>query len=242
MAHYKVSAYVSTQRLRDNTYSSTQSCFVLDPPASHCEGANSIAEQCVWKLWCKTVTTLLQTLPSFHKQIINPIMLCILSHTVWGIENVPVRRRSNTDTGVSQRYAHTHTHIRLWTIHTYWLAHCRTPLLHKKKSCLFGCRFWLPLCWFFSVLRWPNESGNNEHPGILRLEQPRHDAFVHPCRHRTAQTRKYSLQNVPINFTSVRVCMCRQAYLWHFNWLYLKKVKSTTSLSVIRHHAFLSLR
>jgi len=59
-----------------------------------------------------------------------------------------------------------------------------------------------------------------------RLEQLRHDAFVHACRHCTVQTRKYSLQNVPINFTSVRVCMCRQAYLWHFNWLYLKKLRA----------------
>jgi len=137
MAHYKVSAYVSTQRLCDNTYSSTQSYFVLDPSASHCEGANSIAEQCIWKLWCKTVITLLQTLRSFHKEIIIPIMLCILSHSVWGTENVPIRRRSNTDTGVSQRCAKTHTHThpaldKKIYIYIYWLAHSRTPLLHKK--------------------------------------------------------------------------------------------------------------
>ena len=73
-AYHKVSAYVSKQRLCGNTYLNTQSYFVLDPMGSHCEGPNSIAEQCTWKLWCTTVTALLQALPSFHKQIIIPIM------------------------------------------------------------------------------------------------------------------------------------------------------------------------
>jgi hypothetical protein len=53
-------------------------------------------------------------------------MFCILSPTVWKTENVPIRRRSITDTDVYQIYAHiyidTHTHtqiyiygVRLWT-------------------------------------------------------------------------------------------------------------------------------
>ena len=106
-AYHKVSAYVSKQRLCGNTYLNTQSYFVLDPMGSHCEGPNSIAEQCTWKLWCKTVTALLQALPSFHKQIIIPIMFCIISPTVWVIENVPNRHQNITDTDVTQRSTYT---------------------------------------------------------------------------------------------------------------------------------------